>query len=969
MKKLHCFVLSLISCVSAIHAIGDSSYVKHSFSNDFCIVRQETAASIVVDSSDYIGVLRAAGDLQHDIQSVTSKCPKLSSTVSSPLQYAIIIGTIGKSKIIDRLIADKKINVDSLKNRWEGFAIQVLEHPTKEIGQALVIAGSDKQGTIYGIYDLSEQIGVSPWYWWDDITPQHQQTLTISNSFYKVDWPAVKYRGIFINDEAPALSGWMKKFYGGVFNHDFYAHVFELILRLKGNYLWPAMWASAFNEDDPLNPKLADEYGIVMGTSHHEPMMRAQQEWKREGSGVWNFQLNKDTLLSFWKKGIQRNKNYDNLITIGMRGDGDKPMEANNSLKENISLLQQIIADQQKILAEYINPNTSKVPQLWTLYKEVQDYYDHGMKVPDYVTLLWCDDNWGNIRRLPTAEERKRSGGAGIYYHMDYVGGPRSYKWINTVPVAKIWEQMSKAYQYGADRVWIVNVGDIKPLEYSLEFFLNLGWKPSRWNKDNLSTYSRQWAQLQFGTKYADTIADILAKYTKYNGWIKPELISPSTFSLTNYREAETVLNKWESLSDKAEAIYATLDPEQKDAFYQLVLYPVKASYTVTALYINVAKNRLYASQGRISADIYAAKSKALFVQDSLLTLTYHKQIAGGKWDGMINQPHIGYTGWSDPAHNIMPRLASLKPANLNDKIGIAIEGNSSASTGIDKLPTFSNYSREQHYLDLFAKQSTPIRFTITTNSPWILPSIRQGMVPEDKRVEVDIDWAKAPQGNDVKGSITINGAKQTFSIEVKLFNPATPDRNNISGFVESNGYVAMEAEHYSANHAANGVSWQKIPDYGRTLSSMMPFPATAKSFIEIAHAPYLEYNCYLFTTGNIELNTLIAPTLNCLPDADMRFAIAIDDEQPQTVQIPRISINGAKDNQVWSQSVIDNIRVCKTFYDIKKQGYHTIKIYMIDPGVVIQRIILNTGGLKPSFFFPPESLFLPDKPKKSSKR
>ena len=958
MKKIYCLTLLYICAVISLHAIGDTQYVTYSSTNGFCIASHGVTASLLVDSTDYAGVLRAAGDLQRDIRLVTDSQPTLSASLSKPAKYAVIIGTIGKSKLIDQLIATGKIHIDSIKGRWEGFSIQVVNAPTKDIQQALVITGNDKRGTIYGIYDLSEQIGVSPWYWWADVTPQKQTTLAIAPDFHKEDWPAVKYRGIFINDEAPALTGWMAKFHHGVYDSNFYTKVFELILRLKGNYLWPAMWNEAFNEDDPLNPKLADEYGIVMGTSHHEPMMRAQQEWKRHGSGEWNYTTNKETLHKFWEEGLARNKNYDNLITIGMRGDGDEPMNQTNTLSDNMQLMQQIVADQQQIIAKNINPDVSKVPQLWALYKEVQDYYDHGMKVPDYVTLLWCDDNWGNIRRLPTTAERARSGSAGIYYHADYVGGPRCYKWINTLPVTKIWEQMSKAYEYGADRVWILNVGDLKPLEYPLDFFLNLGWKPSRWNKDNLSAYTRQWAALQFGSKNEAAIADILAKYTKYNGRIKPELISPETFSILHYREAETLLQQWKEISDKAEAIYVTLNKTQKDAFYQLVLYPVKASYTVTALYINVAKNRLYAAQGRISANAYADKCKELFAQDSLLTVTYHKQIAGGKWNGMMNQPHIGYTTWRDPHHNILPKLYAVAPSAANDNTGVAVEGDSLPCTAntVSKLPAFSNYSREKHYFDIYSKQASASTFTISANKPWILPSVQRGTLSTDQRVEVAIDWAKAPKGNEVKGTIEIKNAGHTFTLEVTIFNPSAPDRNTLKGFVESNGYVSIDAEHFSVNHPANGVSWQMIPDYGRTGSSMMPLPATAQSTTDLKQAPYIEYTCYLFTTGKVAVNTLIAPTLNCLPDADMRFAVAIDNEQPQVIQIPRISINGAKDNQVWSESVINNIRVCTTQHTIEKAGYHTVRIYMIDPVVVLQKIVIDTGGLKPSFLYPEES-------------
>ena len=400
--------------------------------------------------------------------------------------------------MIDRLIREHKIDVGAVKGKWESTLIQVVERPLPGVKRGLVIAGSDKRGTIFGIYDLSQQIGVSPWYWWADVPVAHKDALFVKAGRYVQGEPAVKYRGIFLNDEAPSLTNWVNATYGG-FNHKFYVKVFELLLRLKANYLWPAMWNSAFNEDDAENPRLADEYGIVMGTSHHEPMLRAQQEWKRHGKGPWDYQTNAAVLDEFWEQGIARNKNYESTITLGMRGDGDMPMTEG----ANIALLEKIVAEQRKILAANMTPTLASNPKVWALYKEVQAYYEKGMRVPDDVTLLWCDDNWGNIRRLPTAEERNRPGGAGIYYHVDYVGDPRSYKWINTYQLPKIWEQMNLAYEYGADRIWILNVGDLKPMEVPIEFFLDFARDPKRWNKDQLSEFTKLWAEREFGPEHA----------------------------------------------------------------------------------------------------------------------------------------------------------------------------------------------------------------------------------------------------------------------------------------------------------------------------------------------------------------------------------------------------------------------------------------------------------------------------------
>lgn len=656
----------------------DKQYV--SKDGSFHLAQKAVLAIIYVDTQDHAGVRRAVGDLQDDIARVTGRKPTVVGDQTEVATNTVIIGTIGKSPLVDQLIRDKKIDVGDIIGKWESFLIQVVENPSPGIEKALVIVGSDKRGTIYGIYDLSEQIGVSPWYWWADVPVRKQDCLFIKPGRYVTSEPAVKYRGIFINDEEPCLGPWAREKFGGI-NSKMYAHMFELILRLRGNYLWPAMWGKSIYEDDPESARLADEYGIVLGTSHHEPMTRAHVDWSRNkndyGNGEWNYATNEQGLKHFWAEGIKRNKDFETLITVGMRGDGDEPMIKGGDMAANIALLERIVADQRQIISQEMSVDPTKVPQMWALYKEVKDYYDHGMKVPDDITLLWCDDNWGNIRRLPTPQERKRSGGAGIYYHFDYVGSPRCYKWINTNPLPKIWEQMNMAYEYGADRIWVVNVGDLKPMEIPIDFFLTLAWDPSALPKEKIGEYTRQWAQQQFGPEYAGDIADIVSKYAKYNAWRKPELLTPATFSLVNYQEAERVLAAWQEITAKAEKINDKLPSEYRDAFFQLVLHPTKASATVAEIYIAAGRNRLYAAQGRVSANDQAKRVRELFKLDQELTDAYH-QVAGGKWNHMMAQTHIGYTSWRDPQNNIMPKIVEITPKN-SEVMGIAIEGSESA--------------------------------------------------------------------------------------------------------------------------------------------------------------------------------------------------------------------------------------------------------------------------------------------------
>jgi len=468
----------------------------------FTISASGKSTPLLISSDEWPGVIRALKDLQSDIGKVTSKVPEIYYD-NAKASKEIIIGTIGKSSIIDKLVKDKKIDVTGIAGQWEKFLIQTVLKPLPGVSEALIIAGSDKRGTIYGIYEISKQIGVSPWYWWADVPVLKKNAIYLNLGRYIQGSPSVRYRGIFLNDEAPDLTNWMREKFGSVpvgvnppvpsgvanYGHEFYTRLFELILRLKGNYLWPAMWNNAFNEDDPQNPKLADEYGIVMGNSHQEPMLRAQKEWDRryiKSYGTWNFSKNPDILEAFWREGIKRNKDFESIVTIGLRGANDTEM-APGGPQANMAMLEKIVDVQRKILTEEIDHDINRIPQLWCLYKEVQDYYKAGMRVPDDVTLLWAEDNWGNIRRLPTAEERKRSGGAGIYYHFDYHGGPRSYQWVNTNPLPKIWDQMSLAKQYGADRIWIVNVGHFKGYELPIEYFLDLAWNTERETNENIN--------------------------------------------------------------------------------------------------------------------------------------------------------------------------------------------------------------------------------------------------------------------------------------------------------------------------------------------------------------------------------------------------------------------------------------------------------------------------------------------------
>ena len=909
-----------------------------------------SAAAIRVDGADWPGVQRAAHDLQADVQRVTGVKPAWDTTA----RKMVLIGTAGKSPLIDQLAQAGKIDVSGIRGKWESFFLQTVAHPFPGVDSALVIAGSDKRGTIFGIYDLSEQIGVSPWYWWADVTPDHKSALYILAGKYQQGEPSVKYRGIFFNDEKPDLDFWVRAKFGehavpngtaANFNSAFYAKVFEVILRMKGNYLWPAMWNNAFAEDDPANPSLADEYGIVMGTSHQEPMMRAQKEWDwhlRAANGNWNYATQSAILDNFWRTGIRERKNFENIYTMGLRGENDSPMV--RTAAEGVALTEKIVTAQRKMLAEEVNPDVTKIPQLWALYKEVQQYYESGLRVPDDITLLWADDNWGNVRRLPTPEERKRAGGAGIYYHFDYHGGPRSYQWVNTSPLNRIWEQMSLAKQYGADRIWIVNVGHFKGYEVPTEFLLSLGWNTAEWQGEKVNDFTRQWAEREFGAPYASEVANIVDAYTAYNARRKPELLDAGTYSLVNYREAERVAEDYTALAARAEALSAKIPAAKRDAFFQLVLFPTKASANLNAMYVAAGKNALYASQGRASTNSWAAKVKTLFDTDAALTKEWNS-LNGGKWEHFMDQPHIGYTSWRDPPANT---LAAIKLAKLDAPVpaslGVATDGGSAT------LPAFDSLNQQRSYIDVFNKGRTAFDFTAAPSARWIKLSQSQGSVEDETRVWVTIDWNTAPAGMN-EGSIKISGAGSDEIVKLTARKPSDLTRSTLNGFAEGAGYVSMDASHFTSKTDAGQAAFRPVEQDG--MRSDAPLDVQG-----LDNGPHLDYRIYLFTPGEATARLRLGPALNFAPDRPVRIAVSMDSEAPQVLTIVPKGYNAANGNRDWEQSVRDNARFITSKHQIAAAGYHTFKVWMVDPGVVIEHILIDTpaSAKAVSYLGPPES-------------
>jgi len=853
--KIKAFITILLSAFITLQAVAiDNKGITYEELNPerFTLLEKGTPTNILIDENEDQGVMIAATNLSEDFGRV--------SGTNAPLIFLpdnerlIIVGTL-ESRYIKERTENRKIKGDELKGKNEKYLMTVVDNPLPGVKEALIIAGSDKRGAIYGIYELSEQIGVSPWYDWADVPVKPQQNLSIERGSYTADEPAVTYRGIFLNDEAPALTSWVENTYGTKYgDHRFYSRVFELILRLRGNFLWPAMWDWSFYGDDPLNSKTADTMGIIMGTSHHEPMARNHQEWarNRDKYGVWDYTSNQEVIDQFFREGIERVKDTDDLITIGMRGDGDTPMgvkEGEDHLfvpsdEDNMRLLERIIKNQREIIGDVTGESPEKPPQVWAIYKEVQRYFDLGLRPPEDVIILLSDDNWGNVRRLPTEEERDHPGGWGMYYHFDYVGAPRSSKWLNISPIQNIWEQMQLTYDYGVDELWVANVGDLKPMEYPITLFLDMAWDPTRFNAENLLDHTRSFAAQQFGEDQADEAARIINLYSKYNGRVTPEMLDRNTYNLES--------GEWKKVSDEyikleAEALrqYLTLEPEQRDAYKQLILYPVQAMANLYEMYYSQAMNHKLYRENNPMANYWADRVEETFNRDAELSHDYNKVMANGKWDGMMTQKKIGYRSWNDNF-----------PA--------------------DTLP-------------------------------------------------------------------------QIFRIE----NPEEATGGYV--FTARDGVVVIEAEHYFEAKDAEEAKWTVIPYMGRTLSSIALMPYTKE-----VEGASLSYRMQIpDEVSEVKVHVVVKSTLPFHDPKGHEYRVGFEGGSKEIVNF-NWNLNEEPENiySVFYPTVASRVVKKDVTLDLHDtdDGFYTLTLEPLDPGIVFQKIVVDFGGYEESRLFMEES-------------
>ncbi|KAI9170762.1 Kinesin-like protein 6 [Paramyrothecium foliicola] len=1003
--------------------------------------RGVNSGQILVSSDDYWGVIRAAGDLGLDFGRVTGTNYTLSNgkrdakpakfdfdpvdvkdntkfattkkqsfegppyANPDPAKTVIIAGTIGHSKYIDDIVRAGKIDVSKIKGKWESFVTKVVKDPVPGVPEALVIAGSMPRGTIYGIYDISEQIGVSPWYFWADVAIKKNKDIHVRRSQKTQGAPSVKFRGLFLNDEQPGLSSWVGTNFPDAwngaagYNHDFYALVCELLLRLRANYLWPTLWGSMVYTDDPFNQPLVYAYEVVLGSSHTEPLMRAQNEFGTYYKGPWAYNLNNKTIDEYFEYGVQRAKPYarNSLWTMAMRGTGDTAIEG-LGIDVIVTMLEQLVHNQREIIAKGLGvDDISEVPQSWCLYKEVQSYQERGLEIPEDITLLWSDDNWGNIRRMPLKSEQNRKGGAGVYYHFDYVGDPRDYKWINTIQLEKTAEQMNIAYARKADRIWIVNVGDLKPLEIPISHFLDLAYDHDRWGGiDNTQEWLRAWIAREFDEDHVDDIASILTRYGMFAARRKFELVDEKTYSVLNYNEADTVLAQWKDLEADAQGVYDALGAEHKAAFFEMVLHPVTGGRILTEIYIAAAKNNAYALQKRNTANDFLEHARALLDEDAELTQRWD-ELLSGKWKHMLDQTHIGYDNyWQQPMRNTLPAMSYVQSnvVSLAGHVRFNVEGSNASVSGDDKfhpnsgnvlvLPPLDPYGPITRYFDVFNAGTKACEWKAAVGQPWLKLSKTGGTVrPDggaDERVSVSVDWSKAPK---VSGTTTvqINLTTPCWGLEkyavrepilqVPVVTRSVPGTFK-EGFVEADGHVAIEAPHYQrvVEGKNSKAKYHTLKNYGRNLGGVSLVPADLDK-LDLEAAPALEYSLYLFsnhTAANVTL--YLSPSHNYLTESNpLEYAVALypaGERAPASPQRVRFvgPTKGASMPDGWGTAVADAVWGVRTntstsSFPVGGEGAYTLRVWALMPSVVVQKVVVDLGGVRPSYLGPPESFLV----------
>lgn len=925
---------------------------------EFPLVRGGVAVDVFVDAADDAAVIRAAGDLRADVERVGGVRPALRHTLPERAAGLVVVGTIGASPVVDRLVAQGRLDVSRVKGRWEASVTQVVDRPLPGVDRALVIAGSDRRGTVYGVYDTSERIGVSPWYWWADVPVEHRDTVTVPAGPLKRYEPSVRYRGVFINDEQN-LTTWSHRTQEPDKNIGprTYERIFELLLRLKANYLWPAMhpYSDFFNKHRE-NPELAERYGIVVGSSHPEALLRngvhEWAPWAEEHRGadgtlpVYDYTVNPAVISDYWRARARENAAYESSWTLGMRGLHDSALETKHAttIPEKVAVMNDIIADQRRILAEEVG--AAAEPQIFIPYKEVLELYNAGVRVPDDVTLIWPDDNHGNMRQLPDAAERARPGGNGIYYHLSYWGRPRSYLWLDTTQLAKIRQELRRVYEHGADRMWIFNVGDVKSIETGLSFCMDMAWDVGRRHADDVEGFLAEWAGRQFGRRHAREIAGIRTEYYRLAAERRPEFIDRGIFSVVHHGdEAGRRLAAYDRLLERARAVAARLPEAYRDAFFELVEYPVHGAYLMNLKYYWADRNALAVRQGRgAGTNRFADLAHAAHAEEVAITQRYNTQVAGGKWDGIVN-PYPSQIPKA-PGRPAVTRL----PRQETSGLGVAAEGN---ETGTARPLSFSSSTRDRRFVDVFNTGFLPLDWAAETDRPWVVLSAAGGSLTEQRRLWVGIDWARVPEGV-WDATVTVSGAGQRFEVPLRVRNDGERARRRARGFVEAHGYVSIDAVHTDRRVARGGARWRTVRGLGRRTAAVEAVPSTAAPVTGdfATRAPELRYRVRFTGAGTFPVTVFRLPSLD--ERGHRRLALALDD-QPVTVLSGQAVATGNR-GDAWARNVEEGVEKLTATVTVTEPGEHVLRLFMVDPAIAVDQIVIDTGGLPAAYLAPPES-------------
>lgn len=973
-------MLSALVAVSAGHAQVAVHEKSPKTKYAFTLASPRQTAAILYDASDAAVVKRAAELFAADVEAVTGRRPQVTSATGET-GPAVIVGTVGGSALIRRLSEAGKIDTAPLEGAWERYLIQTVANPLPGIRKALVIAGSDRRGAAYGLFTLSELIGVSPWYWWADVPVKKHAALHVDAPPTYSQTPSVRYRGIFLNDEDWGLTPWASQTFEperGNIGPRTYAKVCELLLRLKANYLAPAMHpvSTSFNQI-PENKLVADTFAIVMGSTHCEPLLlNTASEWDTKTMGPWNYDKNKEGINRVLTQRVRENSPYENVYTLALRGLHDGAMSTTLPMHEKVRMLQQALLDQRRILAENIDRPVETVPQAFTPYKEVLEIYSNGLELPDDITIVWPDDNYGYMKRLSGVREQRRTGRSGVYYHVSYLGVPHSYLWFSTTPPSLMYEELRKAYDTTADRLWLVNCGDLKGSEMQVSLFLDMAWDIGRFTADNVVSYPARWLAGIFGEAYYDRLEAMTREHLRlafprkpeYMGWgyhwnrfdHNCEQLTDTDFSFTNYDEAQRRLEAYRQLGARAEALLHEIGDEARPAFYQLVYYPLRGAELMNRMTLGGQRNRWYARQGRAATN--AVRDEVQRCYDSLQVITRgYNSLLGGKWNHMMSMRQ-NYDGVS--AYFNLPHLATHDAAGA-PRLALQVAGEDvTGARAFHALPAFDNYLRRTYPVEIYNRGGGTLAWTAHASEPWIVLSKSAGKTADEERITVGIDWEKAPSGNAVPAQIVFRAGEQSEKVLVSLFNPTAPSRAELRGiYVENNGCVSIPAAGCHRVRENDRIKITAVEDLGIEGPALqLGDPTAPLQIFRSRDVPCAEYDFYAFDAGSVDVYTYVLPTFPLHADRDFRIGENTNTDTKYSVQIDdgalaTPSSSHVEYSQVWFESVLRNCAVNKSTLHIDKPGRHTLRIRVGDPGIVLQKIVLDFGGMKRSYLGPQSTL------------